>query len=134
MRSGVKFGDVPLTDSMLKDGLMDAFHEYHMGITAENVVKQKSLSRQEQDEFSARSQNKAEAAQKNGAFTKEIVPVTVPSRKGIYLLEVTLCNFMYERTYFLVCILAYIPIVLLECNYQTTMHGRTKILWVSWCG
>ena len=86
----MKFGDVPLADSMLKDGLTDAFHDYHMGITAENVVKQESVSRQEQDEFSARSQNRAEAAQKNNVFTKEIVPVTVPSRKGINLC-ITLC-------------------------------------------
>lgn len=84
MRSGVKFGDVSLTDTMLKDGLTDAFHGYHMGITAENVVQQKSsLSREEQDEFAARSQNKAEAAQKNGVFTKEIVDVSVPSKKGM---------------------------------------------------
>ena len=81
----MKFGDVPLADSMLKDGLTDAFHDYHMGITAENVVKQESVSRQEQDEFSTRSQNRAEAAQKNNVFTKEIVPVTVLSRKGINL-------------------------------------------------
>lgn len=83
MRNGVKFGDVTLTDSMLKDGLTDAFHGYHMGITAENIVQQKSLSREEQDGFAALSQNKAEAAQKNGAFTKEIVPVSVPSKRGI---------------------------------------------------
>ena len=82
MRGGVKFGDVPLVDSMLKDGLTCAFNDYHMGITAENVVKQKSISRQEQDEFSALSQNRAEAAQKNGSFDKEMVPVSIPSRKG----------------------------------------------------
>ena len=78
----MKFGDVPLVDSMLNDGLTCAFNDYHMGITAENVVKQKSISRQEQDKFSALSQNRAEAAQKNGSFEKEIVPVSIPSRKG----------------------------------------------------
>ena len=70
---------------MLTEGLTCAFNGYHMGITAENVAKQKSVSRQEQDEFSAQSQNRAETAQKSGAFTKEIVPVSVPSRKGLYL-------------------------------------------------
>lgn len=83
MRSGVKFGDVTLTDSMMKDGLTDAFHGYHMGITAENIVQQKSISREAQDQFAALSQNKAEAAQKSGVFTKEIVAVSVPSKQGI---------------------------------------------------
>ena len=98
MRSGVKFGDVPLSDTMMKDGLLDAFHGYHMGITAENVVKQVSVSRQDQDLFSAQSQNKAEAAQKSGAFTKEVIPVTVPSRKGTYNCksDVLYCTGMYE--------------------------------------
>ena len=84
LRSGVKFGDVSLADSMLTDGLTCSFNSYHMGITAENVAKQKSVSRQEQDEFSARSQNRAETAQKSDVFTKEIVSVSVPSRKGIH--------------------------------------------------
>jgi acetyl-CoA C-acetyltransferase len=82
VRGGVKFGDLSLTDSMIKDGLTCAFNDCHMGITAENVARQKTLSRQEQDQFSAKSQNKAESAQKKNLFTKEIVPVSVPSRKG----------------------------------------------------
>ena len=82
VRGGVKFGDLSLTDSMMQDGLTCAFNDCHMGITAENVARQKTLSRQEQDQFSAKSQNKAESAQKKNLFTKEIVPVSVPSRKG----------------------------------------------------
>ena len=82
MRPGVKFGDVGLEDTMLKDGLTDAFHKYHMGITAENVAKKYSLSREEQDQFAALSQQKAGAAISSGAFKDEIVPVTVPGRKA----------------------------------------------------
>ncbi|CAI8021562.1 Acetyl-CoA acetyltransferase, cytosolic [Geodia barretti] len=82
VRGGVKFGDLSLMDSMMQDGLTCAFADCHMGITAENVARQKTLSRQEQDQFSAKSQNKAESAQKKNLFTKEIVPVSVPSRKG----------------------------------------------------
>ena len=84
MRGGVKFGDATLTDTMMKDGLMDAFHNCHMGITAENVVKQCSISRQEQDEFAVSSQNKTEASQKSGSFSDEIVPVTITTRKGSF--------------------------------------------------
>jgi len=82
MRAGVKMGDASLQDSMVADGLTDAFHGYHMGITAENVAKQWGVSREEQDHFAIQSQNKVEAAQKAGYFDQEIVPVTVPSRKG----------------------------------------------------
>ena len=82
MRAGVKFGDVGMEDMMIKDGLTDAFHKYHMGITAENVAKQYSLSREEQDDFAARSQQKAGEAMKDGCFKEEIVPVSVPGRKG----------------------------------------------------
>ena len=82
IRSGVKFGDTPLVDTMMKDGLLDAFHDYHMGNTAENVVKQYGISREEQDQFATVSQNKIEACQKNGSFKNEIVPVTVKTRKG----------------------------------------------------
>jgi acetyl-CoA C-acetyltransferase len=67
---------------MIKDGLWDAFHGYHMGTTAENVAQKWQISREEQDKFAVASQNKAEAAQKSGRFKDEIVPVTVPSRKG----------------------------------------------------
>ena len=83
MRNGVKFGDVSLSDTMLSDGLTDAFHGYHMGITAENVAKQSEISREAQDIFAALSQNKAEVAQKGGVFNDEIIPVSVPSRKGM---------------------------------------------------
>ena len=82
MRAGVKFGDVGLEDMMIKDGLTDAFHNYHMGVTAENVAKQYSLSREEQDHFAAQSQQKAGEAIKDGCFKEEIVPVSVPGRKG----------------------------------------------------
>jgi acetyl-CoA C-acetyltransferase len=82
MRAGVKMGDATLTDTMIKDGLWDAFNDYHMGTTAENVAKEYNISRQAQDEFAAKSQNKTEAAQKSGAFNNEIVPVVVPDRKG----------------------------------------------------
>uniref|UniRef100_A0A3P9M8C0 Acetyl-CoA acetyltransferase 2 n=1 Tax=Oryzias latipes TaxID=8090 RepID=A0A3P9M8C0_ORYLA len=82
MRAGVKMGDVSLQDSMVADGLTDAFQGYHMGITAENVAKQWGISREEQDRFAVQSQNKTEAAQKAGHFDQEIVPIMVPSRKG----------------------------------------------------
>ncbi|XP_029985068.1 acetyl-CoA acetyltransferase, cytosolic [Sphaeramia orbicularis] len=82
MRAGVKMGDASLQDSMVADGLTDAFHGYHMGITAENVAKQWGITREDQDLFAVQSQNKTEAAQKAGHFDQEIVPVIVPSRKG----------------------------------------------------
>jgi acetyl-CoA C-acetyltransferase len=82
LRSGVKMGDYSMVDTMLKDGLMDAFNGYHMGVTAENVAKQWQITRQQQDEFAVSSQNKAEAAQKAGRFKVEIVTVTVKGRKG----------------------------------------------------
>ncbi|MBM6593370.1 acetyl-CoA C-acetyltransferase [Microvirga pudoricolor] len=82
MRGGTKMGDMKLLDTMLKDGLMDAFHGYHMGNTAENVAQRWQLTREEQDEFAVGSQNKAEAAQKAGRFKDEIAPVTIKGRKG----------------------------------------------------
>jgi acetyl-CoA C-acetyltransferase len=82
LRSGTKMGGLELVDTMLKDGLLDAFNGYHMGNTAENVAKQWQITRQQQDEFAVASQNKAEAAQKAGKFKDEIVPVTIKSRKG----------------------------------------------------
>jgi len=82
MRSGVKFGDMGLEDTMLKDGLTDAFNKYHMGITAENVAKKYSVTREEQDEFAADSQQKAAVAISSGLFKDEIVPVTVPGRRA----------------------------------------------------
>jgi len=82
MRGGTKMGDVKFVDSMLKDGLMDAFHGYHMGVTAENIATKWQITREEQDAFATSSQNKAEDAQKGGRFKDEIIPVTVKTRKG----------------------------------------------------
>jgi acetyl-CoA C-acetyltransferase len=82
LRGGVKMGDFKMIDTMIKDGLTDAFYGYHMGITAENVAKQWQLSRDDQDAFAVSSQNKAEAAQKEGRFKDEIVPFIVKTRKG----------------------------------------------------
>ncbi|MET3340521.1 acetyl-CoA C-acetyltransferase [Bradyrhizobium japonicum] len=82
LRNGTKMGDVKFVDSMLKDGLMDAFHGYHMGVTAENIAARWQITREEQDAFATSSQNKAEDAQKGGRFKDEIVPVTVKTRKG----------------------------------------------------
>ncbi|MEM7044086.1 MAG: acetyl-CoA C-acetyltransferase [Pseudomonadota bacterium] len=81
LRSGVKMGGAELVDTMLKDGLMDAFHGYHMGNTAENVAEQWQITRDEQDAFAVKSQNKAEAAINAGRFKDEIVPVTVKTRR-----------------------------------------------------
>nr|WP_319947589.1 acetyl-CoA C-acetyltransferase [uncultured Shimia sp.] len=82
LRAGHKMGDVKYIDSMIRDGLWDAFNGYHMGQTAENVANQWQISRDMQDEFAVASQNKAEAAQKAGKFVDEIVPFTVKTRKG----------------------------------------------------
>lgn len=81
-RSGYRMGDGKLVDSMIKDGLTDAFNDYHMGVTAENIAEKWNISKQEQDEFAVRSQNKCEAAQKTGKFAGEIVPISIPQRKG----------------------------------------------------
>ncbi|MCP5001593.1 MAG: acetyl-CoA C-acetyltransferase [Hyphomicrobiales bacterium] len=82
MRLGQKMGDMKLIDSMIKDGLTDAFYGYHMGNTAENVAERWQLTREDQDSFAVASQNKAEVAQKAGRFKDEIVPFTVKTRKG----------------------------------------------------
>ena len=82
LRNGVKMGEMKFQDTMLRDGLMDAFHGYHMGNTAENIAAKWQIGREEQDRFAVASQNKAEAAQKAGRFKDEIVPVTVSTRKG----------------------------------------------------
>ncbi|MDX1487190.1 MAG: acetyl-CoA C-acetyltransferase [Acidiferrobacterales bacterium] len=81
-RVGTKMGDWPMKDSMIVDGLWDAFNQYHMGNTAENIVQKFEISRQEQDAFAALSQQKTEAAQKAGRFKDEIIPITIPQRKG----------------------------------------------------
>ncbi len=82
LRNGVKMGAFEMVDTMIKDGLWDAFNGYHMGNTAENVAKQYQITRAQQDEFAVASQNKAEAAMKAGKFKDEIAPVTIKSRKG----------------------------------------------------
>jgi acetyl-CoA C-acetyltransferase len=82
LRGGVKMGNFDMVDTMIKDGLWDAFNGYHMGNTAENVAKQWQITRAQQDEFAVASQSKAEAAQKSGRFKDEIAPVTIKTRKG----------------------------------------------------
>jgi acetyl-CoA C-acetyltransferase len=82
LRGGQKMGDMKLIDTMIKDGLWDAFNGYHMGQTAENVASQWQITRDQQDEFAVASQNKAEAAQKAGKFDDEVIPFTVKTRKG----------------------------------------------------
>jgi acetyl-CoA C-acetyltransferase len=82
LRDGTKMGDMKFIDTMIKDGLWDAFNGYHMGNTAENVARQWQITREEQDRFAVASQNKAEAARKAGKFKDEITPVTIKSRKG----------------------------------------------------
>jgi acetyl-CoA C-acetyltransferase len=82
LRNGTKMGNLEMIDTMIKDGLWDAFNGYHMGNTAENVARQWQITRAQQDEFAVASQNKAEAAQKGGKFKDEITPVTIKTRKG----------------------------------------------------
>lgn len=81
-RNGYRMGDGKIIDNMIKDGLQDSFHHYHMGVTAENVAEKYNITRADQDEFSAWSQQKAEKAMKEGKFKEEIVPVVIPQRKG----------------------------------------------------
>ena len=87
LRSGTKMGSAELIDSMIKDGLWDAFNGYHMGITAENVAQKWQISRDQQDQFAAQSQDRAEKAQKSGIFKDEIVPVILKTRKGEEIIE-----------------------------------------------
>ncbi len=87
MRPGVKMGDAKLVDTMIKDGLWCAFNDYHMGTTAENIASEYNISREEQDEFAAWSQNKAESARKSGRFQDEIAPVLLKSRKGEIIMD-----------------------------------------------
>jgi acetyl-CoA C-acetyltransferase len=82
LRNGVKMGSFEMVDTMIKDGLWDAFNGYHMGTTAENVAKKWQITRAQQDEFAVKSQNKAEAAMKAGKFKDEVAPVTIKTRKG----------------------------------------------------
>lgn len=82
LRGGTKMGSIEMMDTMLRDGLLDVFHGYHMGVTAENVAERYQIGRAAQDEFAVRSQNRAEKARKEGRFRDEIVPVTVKGRKG----------------------------------------------------
>jgi acetyl-CoA C-acetyltransferase len=81
-RDGFRMGDAKLTDSMIQDGLWDIYNDYHMGVTAENVAKKFEISRRDQDDFAAASQQKAEAAQKAGRFKSEIAPIEIVTRKG----------------------------------------------------
>ena len=81
-RNGYRMGHAELIDSMIKDGLTDVFNDYHMGMTAENIAERWNISREEQDEFAVKSQNKCEAAQITGKFADEIAPVSIPQRKG----------------------------------------------------
>jgi acetyl-CoA C-acetyltransferase len=87
IRGGTKMGDLSMVDTMIKDGLMDVFNGYHMGITAENLAEQYQITRQNQDEFAVASQNKAEAARASGRFKDEIAPVTIKGRKGDTVVE-----------------------------------------------
>jgi len=87
LRLGTKMGDAQMIDTMIRDGLWDVFNGYHMGKTAENVARQWQITREEQDAFALASQNKAETAKKAGRFQDEIVPVTVPTRKGDILAD-----------------------------------------------
>ena len=87
LRRGARMGDVGLVDTMIRDGLWDAFNGYHMGVTAENVAREHRIDRETQDAFATRSQNRAEAAQKAGRFEAEIAPVTVRTRKGETLVD-----------------------------------------------
>jgi acetyl-CoA C-acetyltransferase len=82
LRNGTKMGALDLVDTMIKDGLWDAFNDYHMGTTAENVARQWQITREDQDKYAVASQNKAEAAKKAGKFKDEIVPVTIKGKKG----------------------------------------------------
>ncbi|WP_439816083.1 acetyl-CoA C-acetyltransferase [Zavarzinia sp. CC-PAN008] len=93
LRAGTKMGELKLVDTMIKDGLWDAFNGYHMGNTAENVARQWQITREEQDKFAVASQNKAEKARAEGRFKDEIVPVTIKTRKG----EVTVDKDEYIR-------------------------------------
>jgi acetyl-CoA C-acetyltransferase len=93
LRNGQKLGDLSFVDTMIKDGLWDAFNGYHMGQTAENIAKQWQISREEQDAFAVTSQNRAEKAKKDGRFKDEIVPVTIKQKKG----DLTLANDEYIR-------------------------------------
>ena len=87
LRGGQKMGDLALVDTMIKDGLWDAFHGYHMGQTAENIAARWQITREDQDRFAVTSQNRAEAAQTSGRFADEIVPVTIKGRKGDTLVD-----------------------------------------------
>jgi len=87
LRDGQKMGDLSFIDTMIRDGLWDAFNGYHMGNTAENVADKYQITREQQDEFAVASQHKAGAAMESGAFTDEIVPVTIKSRKGKIVID-----------------------------------------------
>jgi acetyl-CoA C-acetyltransferase len=87
LRNGTKMGEMKFVDSMLRDGLIDVFHNYHMGVTAENIAKKFQITRADQDAFAVQSQNRAEAAIKAGNFKDEIAPVTIKDRKGDKIID-----------------------------------------------
>jgi acetyl-CoA C-acetyltransferase len=88
LRPGTKMGEFKMVDSMLRDGLVDVFHNYHMGVTAENIAKKYQITREQQDSFAAQSQQRADAATKAGRFKEEIVPVTIKERKGEKVIDI----------------------------------------------
>ena len=116
LRAGKKMGNLDMVDSMIVDGLWDVFNGYHMGITAENVAEQFQITREAQDEFATASQNKAEAARREGRFKDEITPVTIKTRKGditidedeymlqteIHIVSFALCHssFFFQKGYY----------------------------------
>ena len=95
LRNGIKFGNTDVKDSLLMDGLTDAFDNCHMGITAENVAKEFEISREEQDAFALKSQTKAKGAIANQHFTDEMTEVEIKSRKGTVIVGEKLRNFYY---------------------------------------
>lgn len=99
LRAGVKLGPTNLVDTMINDGLTDAFHDIHMGLTAENCNKKFGNTREQQDAFAAKSQQLAEVAQKNGYFDEEIVPVPILSRTGVTLFDKGIFNSQVYSTH-----------------------------------
>ena len=113
---------------MIKDGLTDAFNNYHMGQTAENVAKQYGISREEQDKFAVSSQNKTEESQKNGAFKEEIVPVTIQTRKGsadnYYKAQWIYSSIKVDSIFQLVATLKYIILIIWAWNPDNNLKQK----------
>lgn len=121
LRAGVKLGPTTLIDTMIHDGLTDAFNDIHMGITAENCNKKYENTREQQDAYAARSQQLAEAAQKNGYFTNEIVPVSLPSRGGATLFEAG--RYIFETILIFV-----INISIFKSKFQMNFRAMERLL------